>query len=162
MGKISLELKARLENVTNLKAVDEDFRWYLKLKCLNCGEETPDFVYLTLTESQPLKGGRGHASLVLKCKLCNRENSIDIIKETIKEYNVEDFPKFKSIVTFDCRGVEPSAFSPRTGFQAIGTGDKQYIFEEVDLKEEEWCDYDEKNQQEVGIYELEYQFKATK
>lgn len=37
----------------------------------------------------------------------------DILKETIKEYNVEDFPKFKPFVTFDCRGVEPSAFSPR-------------------------------------------------
>jgi len=24
----------------------------------------------------PLKGGRGHASMVLKCKLCGRENSI--------------------------------------------------------------------------------------
>ncbi|CAD5113383.1 DgyrCDS2556 [Dimorphilus gyrociliatus] len=162
MGKISLELKARLENVTNFKADGEDFRWYLKLKCLNCGEETPDFVYLTLTENQPLKGGRGHASLVLKCKLCNRENSIDIIKDSIKEYLVEDFPKFKPFVTFDCRGVEPSAFSPRTGFKANGTGDRQCEFEDIDLKEEEWCDYDEKNKQEVGIYELEYHFKATK
>lgn len=29
-------------------------------------------------ESQPLKGGRGSASLVIKCKLCSRENSIGI------------------------------------------------------------------------------------
>jgi hypothetical protein len=27
-------------------------------------------------ENSPLKGGRGHASLVIKCKLCSRENSI--------------------------------------------------------------------------------------
>lgn len=27
-------------------------------------------------ENAPLKGGRGHASMVLKCKLCGRENSI--------------------------------------------------------------------------------------
>ena len=27
-------------------------------------------------ENSPLKGGRGHASLVIKCKLCHRENSI--------------------------------------------------------------------------------------
>ena len=31
---------------------------------------------VTLQDSQPLKGGRGHASMVLKCKLCARENSI--------------------------------------------------------------------------------------
>ncbi len=27
-------------------------------------------------DSAPLKGGRGHASVVIKCKLCGRENSI--------------------------------------------------------------------------------------
>ncbi|KAG3283198.1 hypothetical protein H1C71_033726 [Ictidomys tridecemlineatus] len=30
MGKIALQLKATLENVTNLRPVGEDFRWYLK------------------------------------------------------------------------------------------------------------------------------------
>ncbi|PVD23620.1 hypothetical protein C0Q70_16893 [Pomacea canaliculata] len=36
-----------MENITNLKTEGDDFRWYLKLKCENCGEETPDYVYLT-------------------------------------------------------------------------------------------------------------------
>ena len=56
MVKIELQMKCTLENLTNLKAEGEDFRWYLKLKCLNCGEETKCFVYLTLEESHPLKG----------------------------------------------------------------------------------------------------------
>lgn len=55
--KIALQLKATLENVTNLRPVGEDFRWYLK-------------------DSVALKGGRGSASMVQKCKLCARENSI--------------------------------------------------------------------------------------
>ena len=37
----------------------------------------------------------------------------DIIKDTIKPYNAEDSSKFKTIVAFECRGVEPTAFSPR-------------------------------------------------
>ena len=32
-------------------------------------------IYDYLQESSPLKGGRGHASLVSKCKLCSRDNS---------------------------------------------------------------------------------------
>ena len=32
-------------------------------------------------DNQPLKGGRGHASMVLKCKLCGRENSIGNITQ---------------------------------------------------------------------------------
>lgn len=30
--KIALQLKATLENVTNLRPVGEDFRWYLKVR----------------------------------------------------------------------------------------------------------------------------------
>lgn len=31
MQKIGLQLKATLENITNLRPVGEDFRWYLKV-----------------------------------------------------------------------------------------------------------------------------------
>ncbi|XP_065070020.1 UPF0587 protein v1g245604-like isoform X10 [Rhopilema esculentum] len=87
MVHIALEIKADMESVTSLTPEGEDFRWYLKLKCLNCGEESKAFVYLTLIDSVPLKGGRGHASVVSKCKLCSRENSIDIVKDSYKPYN---------------------------------------------------------------------------
>ena len=33
MVKIGLQFSAFLENVTDLKPEDEEFRWYLKLKC---------------------------------------------------------------------------------------------------------------------------------
>ncbi len=35
------------------------------------------------------------------------------MKDTITAYNAEDTNKFKTIVAFDCRGVEPVAFDPR-------------------------------------------------
>ncbi|XP_077981358.1 CXXC motif containing zinc binding protein-like [Glandiceps talaboti] len=156
MVKIGLQIKANLENVTNLRPEGEDFRWYLKLKCLNCGEEPDHFQYLTLLESAPLKGGRGSASLVAKCRLCSRENSIDIIKETIGSYNADDNLRFKTMVTFDCRGMEPTDFSPRTGFSCQGANSNAFF--EVDLKEKEWVDYDEKAKESIGIYEVESKF----
>ncbi|CAO2590729.1 CXXC motif containing zinc binding protein [Lemmus lemmus] len=76
MGKITLQLKATLENVTNLRPVGEDFRWYLKVKCGNCGEISENLQYIQLIDSVALKGGRGSASRVQKCKLCARKTPL--------------------------------------------------------------------------------------
>ena len=50
-------------------------------------------------------------------QLCGRENSIDILADTVAKYNQEDNNKFKTIVVFDCRGLEPVEFSPRNGWR---------------------------------------------
>ncbi|XP_054452311.1 CXXC motif containing zinc binding protein isoform X1 [Anoplopoma fimbria] len=113
MVKFGLQFKATLENVTNVRPLGDDFRWFLKLKCGNCGEIPDKWQYVTLEESVPLKGGRSSASMVQKCKLCARENSIDILGDTIKPYNVEDSESFKTMVQFECRGLEPIDFQPQ-------------------------------------------------
>nr|KAG5710268.1 hypothetical protein BaRGS_008984 [Batillaria attramentaria] len=153
-------MQAQLENVTNIKAEGEDFRWYMKLKCENCGEETPEFIYCTLTDNYPLTGGRGHASLVLKCKLCKRENSIDILKDSLAAYTDDDAGKFKTIVKFDCRGVSPTEFSPRVGWTAEGLESGTPFT--VNLTEKEWYDYDEKAGESVSITEVKFQFVHVK
>ena len=38
MVKLQLLFKAELENITSV-APDSDINWYLKLKCMQCGEE---------------------------------------------------------------------------------------------------------------------------
>ncbi|KAJ8307604.1 hypothetical protein KUTeg_014845 [Tegillarca granosa] len=78
MVKISLEFKAQLLNITNLRPDGEDFRWYFR-------------------ESVPLTGGRGHANYKMKCKFCKKEASIGILQETITPYNAEDSGKYKSM-----------------------------------------------------------------
>ena len=55
MVKIGLQIKAFLENVSDLEADGEDFRWYLKFKCANCGEISDKFQYITRLDKQPLK-----------------------------------------------------------------------------------------------------------
>uniref|UniRef100_A0A3Q2FV11 CXXC motif containing zinc binding protein n=1 Tax=Cyprinodon variegatus TaxID=28743 RepID=A0A3Q2FV11_CYPVA len=126
---------ATLENVTNVRPMGEDFRWFLKLKCGNCGEIPDKWQYVTLMENVPLKGGRGSASMVQKCKLCARENSIDILRETITPYNAADNETFKTMVQFECRGLEP-----------------------VDFQPQDWTDYDEKAKESVGVYEVTHRF----
>jgi len=157
MVKIGLQIKANLENVTDIKADGEDFRWYMKLKCLSCGEIPEKWQYVSLEESVPVKGGKGDANLVAKCKLCSRENSIDIIKDSLQPYTAEHSNSFKTVVAFDCRGMEPVDFSPRVGWTCRGE-ESGSLFPEVSLTEKEWVDYDEKAQLSVGIYELEHKF----
>ncbi|KAL0966513.1 hypothetical protein UPYG_G00296180 [Umbra pygmaea] len=157
MVKIGLQFKATLENVTNLRPVGDDFRWFLKLKCANCGEISEKWQYINLMDSVPLKGGRGSASMVQKCKLCARENSIDILRDTITPYNAEDSERFKTMVQFECRGMEPVEFQPQAGFAADGaeSGTK---FLEITLLEKDWTDYDEKVNESVGIYDVTHHF----
>ncbi|CAG0892537.1 unnamed protein product [Cyprideis torosa] len=160
MVKVALQLKARFENLTNLRPVGEDFRWYLKLRCANCGEIPDHWQYVTLTESHPLKGGRGHASLVTKCKLCARENSIDIIPDSLGKVT-SDSTEFQTVVIFDCRGMEPTDFDARVGWAAEGE-ESGTPFTDIDLNEKEWVDYDTKVNASVGIYELEHRFVHAK
>jgi len=37
----------------------------------------------------------------------------DILRESLCAYYADDMPQFKTIVAFDCRGVEPTDFEPR-------------------------------------------------
>lgn len=85
----------------------------------------------------------------------------DILPNTISKYTIEDSNIFKSIVAFDCRGVSVTDFSPRNGFKCYGV-ESNTLFEDVNLEEKEWVDYDEKQNQPVGIYEVQHQFVIIK
>ncbi|BFY99211.1 hypothetical protein BsWGS_02251 [Bradybaena similaris] len=159
--KVGLQISAQLENIEYLKAVGDDFRWYMKLSCTSCGEETPEFVYCSKEEKSPLTGGRGEASLVLKCKLCKRENSLDIIQGSEAPYTSEQSGQFGTIVAFDVRGVSPTDFSPRVGWE-VKSQESSTVFPDVDLKDLEWFDYDEKAAQSVSITEFKYRFATVK
>lgn len=76
-------------------------------------------------------------------------------------YTAADSGTFKTIVVFDCRGIEPVEFQPNSGFlvQSAENGQK---FEDVDLSEGDWVDYDEKNAESVRIHEFESKFIKLK
>jgi len=155
-----LQLSANLVNIQSFTAEGADFRWYLKIKCSSCGEVPNHFVYIAEDEETEVKGGRGSANLVAKCKMCSRDNSMSIVGGSVKAYG-SDNAQFASVVKFECRGIEPVDFSPRTGWVATGA-DSGAVFNEVDLGEKEWCDYDENQAREVGVYDLKSKFVVVK
>lgn len=79
----------------------------------------------------------------------------------VATYTADDVGKFKTIVAFDCRGVEPIEFSPRTGW-IVHSAENGQKFEDVDLCEDDWVEYDQKNKVSVGIYEFASNFIKLK
>lgn len=161
MVKIALQFRATFLNIEELKTSGTSFRWYLKFKCCNCGEESEKWNYVSLDESIPVTKGKAVDNFVSKCKLCSRENSMAILKDSIKSFTSDDQGKFKTLVVFDCRGIEPSDFSAREGWvaKAIDNGNE---FTDVDLSEGEWAEYCDKIKQPVGIFEIEHKFERIK
>lgn len=102
MGKIGLQICATLENVDELKTCHPDYSFFLKIKCSNCGEESNKWHDLTESEKTDqdsrwdwwqcswkyirnpslLCRNPDGFNFYAKCKLCNRENSMDVLPGT--------------------------------------------------------------------------------
>uniref|UniRef100_A0A7E4VZC6 DUF866 domain protein n=1 Tax=Panagrellus redivivus TaxID=6233 RepID=A0A7E4VZC6_PANRE len=162
MPIIALELKANLVNVTNLRPGDYgDHRWYLKCKCSSCGETPDHWQYATVEEAHELSKGHGIANLLVKCPLCSRSNSLEILTDSYKPYDAEKNEQWQQIVRFDCRGIEPVDFDPRVGWVAEGV-ESGTVFEDIDLNDKEWADYDEKVSEAVEINSIQVRFVSVK
>lgn len=66
----------------------------------------------------------------------------------------------KTIVVFDCRGVEPVDFKPEEGWQTKANSGK--VFAEFDLNDGMWADYDDKANESVEINDFEWKFVKVK
>ncbi|UJR08449.1 hypothetical protein I4U23_012719 [Adineta vaga] len=166
MVKIALQLKANLENVTDFHIESfDDFIWYLKIDCSKCHTQSDKYHDITLKEASSIAGSRGEANFIMKCKFCSQEGNINIepIKPAVS-YTSEDSDnhKFKTIVIFDCRGIEPIDWQPGDGWTCQGV-ESNTKFKAIDLSEnKEWMDYDEKTKEAVTINELEFKFVKVK
>ncbi|GAA5830631.1 hypothetical protein JCM11251_002539 [Rhodosporidiobolus azoricus] len=76
MVKLALQIKATLENITDLKPLGEDFGWQIKAQCQSCREEHPNWMTVDATETREISGSRGEANLVWRCQMCKREHTI--------------------------------------------------------------------------------------
>lgn len=56
---------------------------------------------------------------------------------------IDNNDKYATIVTVECRGLELVGFEPREGWKAKGH-ESGTPFEDIDLTEGDWADYDEK------------------
>eukprot|EP00742_Colponemidia_sp_Colp-10_P006956 GILJ01007465.1.p1 GENE.GILJ01007465.1~~GILJ01007465.1.p1 ORF type:complete len:189 (-),score=19.99 GILJ01007465.1:120-659(-) len=160
MPTFLLCLKADLDGVTEL-LVEDDARWYFKISCSSCNEESENEVYFTKLDQMEMTGSRGSANFVFKCKFCKRESSVDIVPNSAKAYTAQDSGKFKPFISLECRGCEPTVWIPRDGFSLKGESSGTR-FSDVDLTAGDWSDFDESAGNAVGIYEVQSRFEKSR
>ncbi|KAI8643122.1 hypothetical protein BD408DRAFT_158131 [Parasitella parasitica] len=161
MVKLGLYIKAELENVTDLVPV-EDYEWHFKIECTSCHEVDESWISFNRHDSYDMNSSRGSANLVMRCKFCKRDLTAQFEPSfKIRKYEIEENNKFQQIAQFDCRGLDLVGFEPRNGWTCKGT-ESGTDFEDIDLVEGEWAEYDEKSGEPVGISNIEVKFKKEK
>ncbi|KAL1925150.1 uncharacterized protein VTP21DRAFT_33 [Calcarisporiella thermophila] len=158
MVKLALQIKAELENLTDLQPnLDHDF--HLRVRCNHCNEENPNVITMNINEEHEIQGSRGTANFVMKCKFCSRQSSASFdttSKPLVRPYTADHSGQFSPVVVIECRGLEFVGFEPRDGWTAKGVESGTPF--EVDLSEGEWVDYDDKANNPVGVSEIEAKF----
>ncbi|KAG2154752.1 DUF866-domain-containing protein, partial [Suillus clintonianus] len=153
---LKLEIKAELENVTDLAPSGDDFLYFFKVVCTSCHEQHPKFVSVNRLETRNLSSSRGSANLVWRCGSCKRESSASFVAEPSKPYSAESNGQFATLLKMECRGLEFTEFNP------MGTwtckGETGTVFSDVDLEDDDWVDYDEKAKVDVRISKIESQW----
>ncbi|KAF9093192.1 hypothetical protein BGX23_003548 [Mortierella sp. AD031] len=157
---LALQIKAELENITELIPADADHTWHFKVQCTKCREVDSNVITMNAIDKAEMGSGRGEANLVMKCKFCKCESSADIVSKPVA-YEIENNDKFATIVTVECRGLELVGFEPREGWKAKGA-ESGTPFEDIDLTDGDWAEYDEKSELPVGITGIESKFVKVK
>ncbi|KAI6650202.1 hypothetical protein LOD99_6119 [Oopsacas minuta] len=156
MGKFAIQIKALLENCTNLRVSGADYIWSLKLRCTACGESTQKWHTVNPLDTFPMAGGKGKANLIIKCKMCGRSNSVNMCVDFLTAYTSEDSEQFKTIVVVEGRGIEPYEFLPNGEFVCEGTVTGT-AFKGIALDSGDWADFDDASNLPVGIYDCNTQ-----
>ncbi|KAH7250499.1 hypothetical protein FSOLCH5_000335 [Fusarium solani] len=158
----ALYLTAELQGVTNLRPDDTQDNpfWYMfKVQCTSCREVHANHVGVNRFETNEMSGSRGEANFVWKCKNCKRESSASI-KAAPAPYEQSEPAKAQKIIEFDCRGLEFTEFKAEGEWLADGA-ETNTKFNDIDLVDGEWFDYDEKANEEVSINEIKWEIRRA-
>ncbi|KAI9461831.1 DUF866-domain-containing protein, partial [Boletus coccyginus] len=160
--RLDLEIKADLEGVTDLKPASDDFDYFFKVQCTSCREVHPKLVSLNRIEEREVSGGRhGTAHWIWRCSNCKHENYAKFdTSVSVCPYTAAHSGTFSRILVVECRGLEFIEFDPRGQWTCRGT-DSNTSFDEIDLQEGEWYDYDEKAALPVQITSVESRFSRA-
>lgn len=131
------------------------------------GQEERKGVVIDDTEDHELSGSRGTAHFAMKWSRDSKHfSTINLERELANVFGrsrgltKDDHGKFVPLAGFECRGLEPIAWYPKDEFKV--QGESGTVWDNVDLSEQEWFDYDEKSGESVGITEIVYEFRPYK
>lgn len=153
-----LKFAGELSNVTDLQPLDDQsnpYEYIFKVTCTSCHETHPKAVSINRFESYDIGDSKGKANFVFRCRMCKKESSANIDR-TVAKYTVEDDSKLVPILQIDARGLDLSDFVAEGRFECKGLNSGT-TFNEVDLSDGEWYDYDDKVSEEVSVTEIKWE-----
>lgn len=156
---IGLTLKADLEGVTDLKfsdPVEDPYLYTFTISCTQCREVHPNEITINLYEQHEIPGSRGEANFVFKCAACGKRSSVNMTRSK-NPYTIADSGKAVRLLEIDSRGIDFVSFKADGKFECTGE-ESNTKFQDVDLEDNEWYDYDDKAGSEVSITNIEWAF----
>uniref|UniRef100_A0A7S1XGW7 Uncharacterized protein n=1 Tax=Erythrolobus australicus TaxID=1077150 RepID=A0A7S1XGW7_9RHOD len=169
MPVFELRVRCEVENVAAIVA-DDAFAWRIRVRCNHCGEESPHPLVLYSTDKVELIRG-GAASALYKCKLCERQNDVTLLKDgehvistdtgddddtSPTERNTQSAYGWHTFARFECRGMQPVAWEFDDDLVIVtGSG---FRIEGAAFEDGAFYGYDEKAMKECSVTELESDF----
>nr|KAJ3415129.1 hypothetical protein HK105_001596 [Polyrhizophydium stewartii] len=139
--------KAEVSGVTSIGPADKSkYDWRFKVRarpftCTKCREAADSVVNINAEETVEMPNSKGTTNLLMRCKFCKNEGSVDIELNTVRNYSIDDSEKFAPLVVLEGRGWEPTEWVPsvaraaddedQEGFKAEGA-DSGTKFEDID------------------------------
>ncbi|TFY64048.1 hypothetical protein EVJ58_g2882 [Rhodofomes roseus] len=148
MVRLLLSIRAELENVTELVPAPDSSSFEYFFEVTNHSSPQVSVSILTSeasVEEHQVTSGKGNtAHFVWRCGLCKRESSAKFDPGFKPQpYSADANGQLAPFLTIDCRGLEFIGFDPRGTWRCVGA-ESGTVFNEVELDEGEWVDYDEK------------------
>lgn len=144
---LDLQVKVESENLDSW-VIQDHCEWYFRVKCSQCGNIHSKEVFFQATDVVEMKGGKGTANFVMACNECKRDGYITIHKDSSKKLDLSEDRAIGVIATFDCRNIELIEWLPMLTVNVYGK-ETRTLFEDINLSELPWCDYDEKSSSTV-------------
>jgi hypothetical protein len=79
----------------------------------------------------------------------------------VRPFTADDSGNWVPILAVECRGLEPSGFSPMGDDFVVTSTEGTEFREDVDLSDADWAEYDEDNDQSVSLSEIEFKWEAV-
>ena len=155
MPLLHLQIKADLENIETLVPC-EGVCWKFEVENEASERKT---ITCSSVEEEELEGSRGTANFVMRWAKGAQQSYIKIVpvKKVDGTYTAKDSGTWKTIVGLECRGLTVKKVIITTDFNAISTGGT--TFEQIDLTDNDWTDYDDQNGNDVSVSVMSFESK---
>jgi len=149
-----VEIKCELENV-ELTPNDNNL-W--KMDVTSDSSEVREGITVSAADEMELEGSRGTAHFIMKWDKGAPQAYIKILDKHPKgkgdgSYKASNSGQWTYVFQMECRGLTPTRLIPGIDFRVVSTAG--HVFEDVDLGERDWADYDEENDLSCSISNFE-------